>query len=319
MKKIALFITTAAIALASCGGGKQNAATDGADTLSGTIQISGAFALYPLVVQWADEFKALHPNVQIDISGGGAGKGMTDVLSNMVDLGMVSRNVYDEELGKGAYPFAVAKDVVIPTINAKNPLLKEIKAHGLTAEKARQIWSDELKTWGEVLDTNASQPLHVYTRSDACGAAETFAHWFDMKQEQLKGTGVYGDPGLAAAIQKDPVGIGMNNIAYAYDAKTRKLQKGLEVAPIDVNGDGKITADEEFYDDLDKLGEAVRNGTFPAPPARSLFLVANGKPTKPVLVAFIDYLLTKGQESCTKAGFVELTKEQQSEQLAKLK
>ena len=49
------------------------AATDTpADTLSGTITVSGAFALYPLMQVWGDEFKKIHPNVQFDISGPGA-------------------------------------------------------------------------------------------------------------------------------------------------------------------------------------------------------------------------------------------------------
>jgi phosphate transport system substrate-binding protein len=78
--------------------------------LEGEISISGAFALYPLAVKWADEFKKENPGVKIDISAGGAGKGMTDVLSNMVDIGMVSREVYASEIEKGAFPVGVAID-----------------------------------------------------------------------------------------------------------------------------------------------------------------------------------------------------------------
>jgi len=61
--------------------------------LKGQISLSGAFALYPLAVKWAEEFRKLHPKVKIDISGGGAGKGITDALAKVVDLGMVSREL----------------------------------------------------------------------------------------------------------------------------------------------------------------------------------------------------------------------------------
>ena len=71
-----------------------------AQELEGQISISGAFALYPMAVKWAEEFKKLHPKVNIDISAGGAGKGITDVLANMIDIGMVSREVYAEEIKK---------------------------------------------------------------------------------------------------------------------------------------------------------------------------------------------------------------------------
>src|SRR5690606_342545 len=57
----------------------------------GNISLSGAFALYPLVVIWSEDFKKDHPNVRFNISAGGAGKGIADVLTGMVDIGLVSR------------------------------------------------------------------------------------------------------------------------------------------------------------------------------------------------------------------------------------
>ena len=218
------------------------------DNLKGEISLSGAFALYPMVVKWAEEFKKIHPNVRIDISGGGAGKGMTDALAKVVDLGMVSRDVHDVEFKKGAVAFAVVKDAVVPTVNAANPLIRDIKAKGLKRNVALSLWSGKCKTWGNVLGTTSKVPVHVYTRSDACGAAETWAAWFGKRQEDLEGTAVFGDPGVASAVQKDKVGIGFNNIAYAYDQKTRRPYAGLAIIPLDVNGNGKIDPEENFYD-----------------------------------------------------------------------
>ena len=88
--------------------------------LQGEIQLSGAFALYPMAVKWAEEFRKIHPKVRIDISAGGAGKGTTDALAKVVDLGMVSRDIYPQELEKGAFPIAVVKDAFVPTINSNN-------------------------------------------------------------------------------------------------------------------------------------------------------------------------------------------------------
>ncbi|MBP5650625.1 MAG: substrate-binding domain-containing protein, partial [Bacteroidales bacterium] len=110
MKKLnftILLLILGMLMMSSCGGKKSNTQTVG--DLEGSITISGAFALYPLAVKWAEEFQTLHPNVRIDLSAGGAGKGMTDVLADVVDLGMVSREVYPPELEKGALPFASAK------------------------------------------------------------------------------------------------------------------------------------------------------------------------------------------------------------------
>ena len=57
-----------------------------------------------------------------------------------------------------------------------------------------------------MLGTGSTIPVHVYTRSDACGAAETFAAWLGAKQEDLEGTAVFGDPGVTSVVQRDKVG-----------------------------------------------------------------------------------------------------------------
>ena len=63
---------------------------------------------------------------------------------------------------------------------------------------------------------------------------------------------------------------------------------------------------------------AVANGTYPSPPARFENLATLGKP-KGLNQAFIEWILTDGQQYLESAGFVPLTPEQQAESLAKLK
>lgn len=316
MKKLLLLSITCFL-LASCSKKSQHNSNE--NSKSGTIQLSGAFALYPMAVKWAEEFQKLHPNIKIDISGGGAGKGMTDALAEVVDLGMVSREIYPEEINKGAFAIAVVKDAVVPTINTNNPEFENIKKIGLKKETAAKLWNKELKTWGEILGTSSTIPVHVFTRSDACGAAETFAGWFDKKQENLIATAVFGDPGVASAVQKDKVGIGYNNIAYVYDQKTKKPFDGIDVIPLDVNGNGQIDAEENFYETSKSLIEAINDGRFPSPPARDLYLVTNGKPTKPEVITFLEYVLSEGQKYAQETGYIGLSEEKLQIELSKLK
>ncbi|MCC8144807.1 MAG: substrate-binding domain-containing protein [Tannerellaceae bacterium] len=286
-----------------------------AQELSGEISLSGAFALYPMAVKWAEEFRKQHPKVRIDISGGGAGKGMTDALAKVVDLGMVSREIHDEEVKRGVVAFGVVKDAVVPTVNTANPLFNELRKTGLKKSVAARLWNDEIKIWGDVLGTNSHVPVHVYTRSDACGAAETWAAWFGKRQEDLSSTGVFGDPGIASAIQRDKVGIGMNNIAYVYDQKTKKPYDGLAVIPLDINNNGKIDPEEDFYGDINTLMKAISDGKFPSPPARNLYLVSNGQPSSEVVKAFLRYILTDGQKYVTEVGYISVSEETIQEQL----
>src|SRR6476661_8880958 len=93
-----------------------------------SISFSGAFALYPLVQKWAEEYNKTHPKIRFDIQTGGAGKGLTDVLSGAVDVGMFSREITTAEKRKGVWWIALCKDAVLPTINSKNPYIDIIRA-----------------------------------------------------------------------------------------------------------------------------------------------------------------------------------------------
>lgn len=325
MKNVSILLAGLLLLSAGCrqksgGNSATNEATTAAagDSLTGSISFSGAFALYPMVVKWSEEFRKLHPQVRIDISGGGAGKGMTDALAKVVDLGMVSREIYDVEKENGAFGFAVTKDAVVATINRENPLYDELCRQGLRRETASALWNNGYATYGDLLGTDSSIPIHVYTRSDACGAAETWAAWFGKRQEQLEGTAVYSDPGVAAAIQKDKVGIGYNNIAYIYDMRTRKPYEGMAVLPIDTDENGQIDADELFYDTTPDLIAAIGDGRYPSPPARNLYLVSNGMPQNEVVVEFIRFALTEGQKYAIETGYIPLPQSTIDSELAKL-
>ena len=280
------------------------------------ITISGAFALYPITVKWAEEFKKTHPNVEIDISAGGAGKGITDALSGQVNIALVSRDLTSQEIKNGGYPIAVAKDAVLPTINANNPVVETLLKTGVKKNTFNDIFiTGKLKVW----DKKSKAPIHVYTRSDAAGAAETWAKYFGKKQEDLLGVAVYGDPGLAQAIKKDPVGIGFNNIVYVYDTKSRKATNGVIPVPIDLNNNGKLDPEENFYGNVDQLTDAIAAGKYPSPPARDLYFMTKGKPQEPIVKEFITYVLTEGQQFIDAAGYVKLNNDKIKSSIQKIK
>ncbi len=281
--------------------------------LSGTITLSGAFALYPMAVRWGEEFKKLHPNVKIDISAGGAGKGMTDVLGGLADIGMISRDVDPSEIQKGAYPIGVTKDAVVATVNAKNPALNDILSIGIKKETFAAIYlNGTVTSWGDVVgNPEIRQEIHVYSRSDSSGASDIWAKYLGGKQERLRGTGVYGDPGLLTAVQKDALGIGYNNYNYAFDMNTGLPVSGIQVIPFVVNGSVVDISTK------DKTIAAIKSGVFPSPPARVELFVTKGKPTG-ITSEFIRWVLTDGQKYVEETGYIRLSDDALANELKKL-
>jgi phosphate transport system substrate-binding protein len=90
------------------------------------------------------------------------------------------------------------------------------------------------------------------------------------------------------------------------------------VLPIDFNDNGAIDEDENFYDDRDKIIEAIATGKYPSPPARDLHFVSGGKPKKTVVLEFIRWVLTDGQKYVSETGYINLSQTKLQEQLKKL-
>lgn len=320
--RLTLILGVLALALSGCGGRGESAASgDSAASAGGetVLSVSGAFALFPLMTVWVEEYGKLHPEVRFDVQGGGAGKGMTDVLSGAADIAMLSREVRAEESEQGAVLVPVTVDSVLAVANANNPHLAALLAQGISAESAGSIWiSGATTTWGQLLGSDAAEAINVYTRSDASGAAEQWARFAGGEaQEELLGTAVNGDPGLAEAVRQDPLGIGYNNVGFAFDPSTGAPIAGLAVVPVDADGDGTVSDAENFYATRDEFTAAVAAGLYPYPPARILYLVTKGEPS-PVIADFYRWVLTEGQQWVGPAGYVPLQEQQIQDALAAL-
>lgn len=289
-----------------------------------TIKVSGAFALYPMMVIWVDEYEKLYPDIKIDVSAGGAGKGMSDALAGIVNIGMVSREIYTEEIEQGAFWISVAKDAVVATINSDNPVIDLILEKGLNRNQLRDLFTNKKesrsnKTWGQLVgNPSITTTIQVYSRSDACGAAETWADYLGgYKQGDLTNAAdscVDGDPSLAATIQNVVAGIGYNNINFVYNSKTKKPYDKLQPVPIDLNENGIIDLDEDFYDTRDDIVNAIANDIYPSPPARALHLVTKTS-FSGITKNFVYWILTEGQQYVPESGYIQLSEQTITEQI----
>lgn len=254
-----------------------------------TITLSGAWAIYPTAVAWAEAFQKKYPEIKIDVSAGGAGKGAADTIAGMVDVGMVSREPDLAEIKKGIVPVYVLHDAVYPVISDKNPVLADILKKGVN----KKTWTDiyvngKITTWDEVVSRRVNKPIHVYTRSDSCGAAASWAAYMGKKQEDLQGVGVYGDPGLLETARRDLIGIGYSNFSYVF-TREGLVVKGTRLVPIDSNGNG-VADPDEIYENRDTAVKAIESGRYPV--TRKNYFFVKGKP-KGLVKEFITFILSE--------------------------
>ena len=274
-----------------------------------TIKVSGAYSLYPMMVIWAQQYHSLHPDINIDVSSGGAGKGMADALAGSVNLGMVSRDVTSAEADQGIIAVAVVEDAVLATINTENPVLAIIQEKGLTKEQLRSIFINySITTWGQLVgDMGNTDPIKVYSRSDPCGAAESWVKYLgDYTQDSIPTreeiTKVKGDDSMSKSIAGDPLGIGYSNVNYIYSNSTKTPKDGIAVVPLDLNGNGTIDPEEDFYDSRDDVVNAEILDTLPAPPSRLVYLVTLNNFTG-ATKDFVQWILTDGQQYTDDNGY----------------
>lgn len=270
---------------------------------------------------WADEYHS-ETGVQIDVSGGGTGVGVSDVMNDQVDIAMMGRDPDEDEIDRGLFAVAMLIDTVVGTINVDNPIYDEIREHGLTQEELAAVFSGEIRNWGELTDSNIDEPIFVYGRSDSSAAYQEWGDFLggeddaytENELEDLADANFDGDQQVAEAIDNDPHGISLNNLNYVYDFNTGDLEMNIRPVPLDLDESGTLSDEEDVYDTRDDFLTAVEDDIYPAPPARDMFLAANEE-FEDEATEFVEWVLTEGQQYVRDNGYATLGDDRLEEQL----
>ncbi|THE66359.1 phosphate ABC transporter substrate-binding protein [Salinadaptatus halalkaliphilus] len=276
-----------------------------------TVRISGGVGPLPMVEVWADMYED-DADVSFDISGGGTGVGVSDVLNDQVDIAMMGREPEDEEIEQGLFAVPMLIDTVVATVNVDNPVLEELQETGLSREEMEAIFTKEITNWGEVVDADVDEEITVYGRSDASAAYKQWGDFLagegdaytETELENLSDGNHNGDQPVAEAVGSNENAISLNNINYVYDLSSGELEGNIRPVPLDIDGDG-LSEDEDFYETRAEFLEAVEAGIYPAPPAREMFLASNGD-FEADAQGFVEWVLTDGQQYVRDNGYVPL-------------
>ena len=114
-----------------------------ASGLSGKLVLAGSTSVSPVMEKLADAYKALNPDVTIEIQQTGSGAGITSAIEGVCDFGMSSRELKESEAAE-LKAEQIALDGIAVIVNNENP------TDDISSENIKNIYLGEVTNWEDV-------------------------------------------------------------------------------------------------------------------------------------------------------------------------
>jgi len=255
------------------------------------IQIKGSDTMVNLALAWAEAYMQAHPEVEISVSGGGSGTGITALINGTTDIADASREMKAEEIASakenGITPveFVVAYDAIAIVVHPSNPVGE------LTLQQLSGIYSGKTTNWRQV--GGEDRPIVLLSRESNSG---TYVYFLEnVVRLGKKESNLLFSPdallmpsseGISAEVSQNPNAIGYDGLGYVTAG-----QKVLAVAR-DPGGPYVLPS-----------AQTVMDGSYPI--ARNLYMYTAGRP-EGTLKAYLEWILGQGQALIATLGFVPL-------------
>jgi len=233
------------------------------------IKIAGSTTVKAFMEPAVEAYRKLHPEIRIDVQGGGSGVGAAEFIAGSVHLGMVSRELTAQE--KLAIPaeqrIQIGSDAVAVVVS--DELFHQWRLHALKKEDITAIYRGEINNWREF--GGPDRRILVIDKEKQRGTRQVFAEF------------ILGD-GRAVATQQSVV-VGPNRHVEVLLTASDQAIGFLSFAELDEHMHGlEIIVDgKSFIPSVD----AVSTGSYPL--SRSLYILLSDE--APVYVKeFVTFL-----------------------------
>jgi phosphate transport system substrate-binding protein len=249
-----------------------------------TLNVAGSTTVQPLMIELQHGFERF-ADVDMNVTGGGSGVGISSTLNGVADIGMLSRDLKPGE-GQGVLvEHRIAKDAVVVIVNKDAGLGDD---PGLTVRQLADIYSGAITNWSEVGGNDRT--IAVTAREENSGTRDCFEAALKKEDPSFKTkdnvNSVNSTGAVLQIIGSTPGSIGYVNMNISLDSYP-------DIYPISVNG--KKATPETVLDEDD-----------PYAISRNLILVTNGESTG-MVDFFINWILSdRGQAIVEESGFVRI-------------
>lgn len=159
-RKPALVIFLATLLLFSCHRDTGKAPHGGRQS----VIIAGSTSVMPFTEKLAEHFMVDHPQIVIDVQGGGSTAGIQACINNTVDIGMTSRELKDEE--KSLKDITICYDGISIVVHPQNPIRE------LSLKQVRDIFSRQVRNWSDLGWVN--RRIDAVSREEGSGTRASF-------------------------------------------------------------------------------------------------------------------------------------------------
>jgi len=290
-----LSLLALAAAAAACGGGGGQQAAKPARTV---IQNKGSDTMVNVAQVWAEEYRKVAPDVEVEVSGGGSGVGIAALLKGAVDVANASRDLKPSEAeqaqkntGKKPVGFTVGFDALAVYVHKDNPLSE------ITLEQLTELYAEGGKTtrWSEIgvkIPGVKDDTIVRVSRQSSSGTYEFFReHALGNRDFRMGSRDLNGSKEVVELVGSTLTAIGYSGMGYATAAvkmvKVTSKPGSPAIAP---------------------TVAAVHDKTYPL--ARSLHVYTLGEPQGAVK-QYIDWILSDaGQKVVEDSGYVPVPPDQ---------
>jgi len=298
LKTIALAAVCGALLQTGCNKSDNAANNAGgnssASAKKSTIQNKVSDTMVNLAQAWAEEYKKVAPDVDVEVSGGGSGVGIAALVKGTIDLCNASRNMKPEEIeqakkntGKEPKEIIVGYDALAIYVHKDNPL------NEITLDQIAQIYMEggKITKWSDLgitIPGGTSDEIVRVSRQSSSGTYEFLReHVLNKKDFKLGSRDMNGSKEVVELVASTPTAIGYSGMGYA--------TTGVKMLKV------KKTANEPAFEP--NVANTLSK-TYPI--ARSLQVYTLGEP-QGELKKYVDWILAPGgQKVVETTGYVPL-------------
>lgn len=273
--------------------------------VSGNLNSIGSDTLNNLMTLWAEGFRAIYPNVNIQIEGKGSSTAPPALIEGTAQIGPMSREMkgseidaFERRFGYRPLEIRVAIDALAVYVHKDNPLdrlsLRQIDS---IYSSTFRLGGRPINTWGDVGLTGdfAPRAISLFGRNSASGTYGFF------KDVALGGgdfrSSVKEQPGSSAVVQ----GVATDLFAMGYSGIGYRTS-GVKTLAISREHGGEAFLPTPEY---------CLSGDYPL--ARFLFVYINKNPRQPLDTLtreFLRFVLSRqGQEVVARDGYFPMPEE----------